>query len=315
MLTNTDQCLSKFWNRSKIPLNRHWSVLLKDKSLGWGRVRWASLISRKDYWSALGIDRGSPEILLRPALASDYPTLSEAIGFNTELYSFDNNICAGFSHHLLGIMTAQVVVIKATITVFSTVFNKAVLLHPASAEGVIVICFRKMVYGTRLAILTGSTIVKNYCHYLRYTWFTPPPLGPFSSWLKTYSGVSGFLWECSIYFEAPFWKTSPLINQTFSACVACWSVLLFVETLHPHAGMQKFRCANSFYLFLLFPQSSTLAKYRERYYMHGASFNTELPIFLQSCNLRQRLKATSIHLHSNFHSCSKPLQKTGFSLF
>ncbi len=27
------------------------------------------------------------------------------------------------------------------------------------------------------------------------------------------------------------------------------------------------------------------------------------------------LKTTSIHLHSNFHSCSKPLQKTCFSLF
>ncbi len=32
-------------------------------------------------------------------------------------------------------------------------------------------------YSFTIEISTGSTTIKNYCHYLRTTWFTPPP-GP-----------------------------------------------------------------------------------------------------------------------------------------
>ena len=48
-----------------------------------------------------------------------------------------------------------------SITVFSTRFNKVVWLSYA---------FTLDPYNP---ILTGSTIIKNYCHYLQYKWFTP----------------------------------------------------------------------------------------------------------------------------------------------
>ncbi len=34
-----------------------------------------------------------------------------------------------------------------------------------------------------IEISTGSTIIKNYCHYLRSTWFTPP--GTLNSWISS----------------------------------------------------------------------------------------------------------------------------------
>ncbi len=34
------------------------------------------------------------------------------------------------------------------------------------------------IYSFTVEILTGSTIIRNYCHYLRCRWFTPPPWNP-----------------------------------------------------------------------------------------------------------------------------------------
>ena len=69
-----------------------------------------------------------------------------------------------------------------SITVFRTLFNKAVLLLYAftlDPYNPMVLWLTtgsrfQAIYSFTIEILTGSTIIKNYCHFLRYTWFTPP---------------------------------------------------------------------------------------------------------------------------------------------
>ncbi len=47
------------------------------------------------------------------------------------------------------------------------------------------------IYSFTIEILTDSTIIKNYRHYLRSTWFTPPlvPLNKNKTWRNTYNTI------------------------------------------------------------------------------------------------------------------------------
>ncbi len=53
-MPNADQCRSKSWHWSEMPLNRHWSELI---DIG---INARILIGIDRHWSALGIDQGSP---------------------------------------------------------------------------------------------------------------------------------------------------------------------------------------------------------------------------------------------------------------
>ncbi len=74
---------------------------------------------------------------------------------------------------------------------------------------------RRTWYSFTIEILTGSTIIKNYCHYLRYTWFTPPgtlntsrPRWPWKLKPKEKIYQSSLFWPCSDLWQHQVSKRS-----------------------------------------------------------------------------------------------------------
>ena len=77
-----------------------------------------------------------------------------------------------------------------------TVFSSLCYILTVHHETFITLFSGPRLYSFTIEILTGSTIIKNYCHYLRYTWFTPP-LVPLRETSK--------IWSCpQILFQIQF---------------------------------------------------------------------------------------------------------------
>ena len=94
-----------------------------------------------------------------------------------------------------------------------------------------------------IEILTGSTIMKNYCHYLRYTWFTPPGTLKGMMALNKFKDVSMTLRIGAELFHAVFCHaTNNQISTVIDLVKLIWTQFQYCESKdttpgHEHISM------------------------------------------------------------------------------
>ncbi len=133
------------------------------------------------------------------------------------------------------------------------------------------------------------------------------------------------------------WVSEPINYETVDTLVwplmlsaaICTSWFYFSATNNPRKLCSEFpaKCKNQFFnclcvidkiLIWVLTRVLTLTRIKNRDLIPFPPFLSLMLIyeFIRAYMMALILiKATSIHLHSNFHSCSKPLQKTCFSFF